>query len=260
MFRSDLYGSIPGYTAASETYERSFRWGRDYHGLIMGAQISGAARDAGNTPPTVLRPGLVLGQIASNGLLKEYNPTGVDGSERVYGILLSSFRMQDLDANNINRFVWILAAGPVKAANLLLLDGQARNQMGGRYIFDDDLGNKYESLAWTREQAKTANYTVLVSDVGTLFTTTGNAAPITFTLPALAIGLGPFDFLNTVDQNMIVAAPAGKLITFNNAAATSVAFQTASNKIGGRARFWCNVAGTFYYMENLSPGNTITVA
>lgn len=258
--RSDGWLGVPGFGDAAESYENKFAWGTKYQGLIAIGNFSGAARDAGNTPTTVLRAGLLLGQITASGLLKQYDPAATDGSAVVHSVLPVSLRMQDLDANNKQRLGWVVAGGPVKAASLLNLDNNARRQMRGRFQLDDDLVNGFGFGDLLDEVAKTADYTVLATDVGKLFTTTGAGGAVNFTLPALAAGLGPFEFLNTVNQNMTVTAPAGKLVTFNNAAATSVAFSTAGNKIGARVRVWCNQAGTFYYMQNLSPGNTITVA
>lgn len=260
MYRSDNWMGVPGFTDAQETYESRFRWGNEKSGIVAGIQVSGAARDANNTPTTVLRPGLLLGQIAASGLLKEYSPTATDGSQKLHSILMTGLRMQNLDGTNTNRFAWGLVAGPVMASELVGLDNLARSQMGDRFLLDDNLPNGLKKIAWQQEIAKTADYTVVAGDAGTLFTNTGAAGAVVFTLPALAAGLGPFEFLVTANQNVTVAAPAGKLVTFNNAAATSVAFSTAGQKIGGRVRVWCNAAGTFYYMENLSPGNTITVA
>ncbi len=256
MHRSDLYGSLPGFSAASETYENHFRWGRDTLGVITGAQLSGAARDAGNTPTTVLRPGLLLGQISATGLLKEYNPTGTDGSQVVHSILMSSFRMQDLDGNNTNRFVWVLAGGPIQAAKLLLLDNQARKQMRARFLFDDDLGNKFAYMGFQQEVNKAGNYTVVAADAGTLFTASAAAV---FTLPALAAGLGPFGFLNLADANMGVASAAGDdIVWLNDVAADSLTFSTTSEKIGGFLRVYANAAGTKWYVEKLA-GGTVTV-
>lgn len=90
----------------------------------------------------------------------------------------------------------------------------------------------YEKIA-----AKAASYQVLPTDLGALFTTTGASGAVTFTLPAFAdIQTGwNARFFNTVDQNMIVAAAtadADKMVAFNDVAADSIAFSTASEKIG----------------------------
>lgn len=262
MIRSDLFGMQPGFTSASETYESEFSWGRASNRLITGGNLSGAARDSGNTPTTILRPGLLLGRISASGKLTNYSPTATDGSNYVEAVLMSSFRMQDLDASNIDRLVWILVGGPVQASKLINLDHVARSQMRGRFTFDDDFANTRGYQDFHRETAKTADYTVVAADAGTLFTTTGAAGAVNFTLPALAAGLGPFGFLNTVDQNLTVTSAAGDdIVTDGDAAADSVAFSTASHKIGGFVKFWVNAAGTKWYMESLGPpACVITVA
>lgn len=114
-------------------------------------------------------------------------------------------------------------------------------------------------IPFTTEVAKTSAYTVLAADIGTLFTTVGNAGSLTFTLPSLATGVGGWwGFLNTVGQTMIITAPANKLVGFNNSTATSLTFSTASSLIGAYVIIWMNLASTFYYVENKSSGNVLT--
>ncbi len=106
--------------------------------------------------------------------------------------------------------------------------------------------------------AKTANYTLTAADNGGLFTTTGATGAVTFTLPAVASSAGlHYKIVNTVDQNMTIAAAAGTMVTFNNAAATSVAWSTAGNKIGGGAEVFCD--GAKWIVRPAGAG-TMTVA
>ena len=83
--------------------------------------------------------------------------------------------------------------------------------------------------------AKTAAYSVLARETGTYFTTTAATQAITFTLPVLVSGTAwVFEFFNGADQSMTVTAgTADTAVTFNDLAADSVAFSTASEKIGG---------------------------
>lgn len=261
MIRSDQFLGVPGYSAAAETFENEFTWGKALTRLIPGAQVSGAARDAGNTPTTVLRPGLLLGRIAASGLWKEYSATATDGSNYVEGVLMTGVRATDLDGNNANRFVPVMVGGPVQAARLVGLDHVARNQMRGRFVFDDDYANTRGWNIWHRETAKAASYTVVAADAGTLFTTAGASGAVTFTLPAKAAGLGPFLFLNVVDQNMVIAS-AGSLddiLADGDLAADTITFSTASRKIGSFAMLWCNAAGTLWHFANLG-GTAATIA
>ena len=105
------------------------------------------------------------------------------------------------------------------------------------------------------ETAKTANYTVTAAENGTLFTNTGaSTTAIVFTLPALAAGL-VYEFQVVDNGSVTVASVAGSdIIYVNNATASSLAFSTASEKIGGRLLFRSNAAGTKWYVHNKSAG------
>lgn len=110
---------------------------------------------------------------------------------------------------------------------------------------------------------KTANYTVnpaIPDSPGTMFTTRGATGAVTFTLPAPSAALKGwfYDFLNLVDQNMVVSAGSGNGIAFNNAACASLAAQTSSQKIGAQIRATCD--GTSWVLAGESNGVTYTVA
>jgi len=123
------------------------------------------------------------------------------------------------------------------------------------------LGSYYPN-ANMLESAKTANYTVLTTDNGTLFTNTGASGAVVFTLPTLAAGL-VYEFLVTADQSVTVASAAGDdMVVFNDATADSVAFSTSSEKIGGSLLIFSNSAGTKWYVNQVSAGSahTLTVA
>jgi hypothetical protein len=116
--------------------------------------------------------------------------------------------------------------------------------------------------------AKTANYTVVspldsaVGDAcGTCFTTRGAGGAVTFTLPAITgqrmAGLW-YEFDGVANQNIAVAAAAGTIVTFNNAAATSVTASTAGGKIGAHFRAICD--GTSWHVIGDAVGVTYTVA
>lgn len=240
--RIDLFGQTPGLTTAQEGIARAIAWGKEEQWVIVPAIIDGTARDVGNTPTTVLRAGLLLGNIAASGEKKEYNPNGTDGSDVVFGALIQEYRMQDLDANNVDRFAYVMVGGPVQAAKLILLDQQARAQMQGRFLFDDDFAGNF--AGWQRVVAKTGNYTVLASDNNTIFTNQGAAGPVTFTLPTIAKGLR-YRFFAEVAQNLIVqSVVTDTLVVFNDAAADSIAFQTAAEIIGGGIEVFANADAT----------------
>lgn len=118
------------------------------------------------------------------------------------------------------------------------------------------------NLAWTpRIVAKTAAYTVPASESGTIFTTAGATAAVTFTLPAITDGPFVFDFIAVADVAMTVAAAtADTLCTFNDAAADSVAFSTTSEIIGGWVKVVCDGTTIIALTPISSETQTVTVA
>lgn len=111
---------------------------------------------------------------------------------------------------------------------------------------------------WVAEVTKSSDYTVLNTDHGTLFLT-GGGANRTFTLPALASGVGcVWYFYNVQANNMIITAPSNKLIGVNNATGTTATFSTANQIIGSMAMVWMNDAGTFYHIASIG-GTTNTM-
>jgi hypothetical protein len=110
--------------------------------------------------------------------------------------------------------------------------------------------------------AKTANYQVAVATdaSGTLFTTRGAGGAVTFTLPAVSAALAgyTYEFVGVANQNIGVAAAAGTIVTFNNAAAASVTASTAGGKIGAHFRAVCD--GTSWHVNGDTVGVTYTVA
>ncbi len=103
-----------------------------------------------------------------------------------------------------------------------------------------------EDLAFTYNVvAKVADYTVLASESGTVFTTLGCTADIEFTLPAAATGL-TYWFLNAVDHEMLITAgTVNTVVAHNNAAADGVSATQASEQIG--SGFQVISDGTYWY-------------
>ena len=111
------------------------------------------------------------------------------------------------------------------------------------------------------EQAKTANYTISAKEAGTMFTNAGASGAVVFTLPTLSPYL-LFYFRVVADQDVTVGSAAGNdMVAYNDVDASSVAFSTGTQKIGGGLCVFSNAAGTDWHVVNMSAGaNTITVA
>lgn len=246
--------NIPGIDAAIETAENEFAWGPSWPLVAAGVQIVSTAVDSGNTPTTTLRRGLWLGKVTASGLHTNYDPTATDGSQEPVGVLYETVNMLDLRTGSVrNKSGLILLMGAVKTGQLYNFDEYARARTGNRFIWDD---LRFVQGSW-RLQTKAADYTVLATDNGSHFFATAVA---NFTLPAIASGRGyRFRFTMQADANLTVTAPAGKLITFNNATATSVAFSTAGNKIGASVEIVMNHDAS-KYVAIPHGANTMTVA
>lgn len=104
--------------------------------------------------------------------------------------------------------------------------------MGNTPMLNSD--GQIEDIAYTVEtNAKTAAYTVLPTDSGKVFTTTGASGAVTFTLPAVTNAGCKFHFVNTVNQTLTVASAEGdNMVTDGDAAADSLAASTTDHKIG----------------------------
>lgn len=246
MTRMGGFG-VAGVGAIAQTSEREILWGGDAAKgqtlfAVNPACISGAARDSTNTPTTHLRKGLVLGKITASGKYAQYDPTATDGTQVAVAVLYYDLKATDYDANNADRNCTILLGGPVIASQLVGLDQNARAQLAPRFIFDDDIyGNKN---AYPIVEAKTADYTVVSGDRGKIFTNEGAAGAVNFTLPTIAKGFYARFFVEA-NQNLTVTAATGDtMVVFNDAAADSIAFSTASEKIGSAIEVHANASGT----------------
>jgi len=101
------------------------------------------------------------------------------------------------------------------------------------------LRNGVRTAPFIRVVAKTADYTVLESDHGTLFTTEGAASTVNFTLPATAdlpTGWTAEFFSVAAGAMTVTAGTADTLVVFNDAAADSIAFSTTSEIIGAHIK------------------------
>ena len=96
---ASVFGISPGigitYTAAEAAV-----WSATQYLLWQdGEYLVSTAVDAGNSPTTKLRPGLVLAKRTSDGLLDVYSATGTNGTNVAYAVLYSGVDM--LDGNGV---------------------------------------------------------------------------------------------------------------------------------------------------------------
>ncbi len=113
--------------------------------------LSGAARDAVNTPTTTLRAGMVLGQITASKKLVQYDAGASDGSQTIVGILLDDTRVVNENGEDQDQPVRVLMSGDVRASQLLIKgaafvghtnEAAARTALkavGKCFLFDDEI-------------------------------------------------------------------------------------------------------------------------
>lgn len=268
---SQFQFGMPGVTPSVFTTDAELFWGGDESRMKIlrdGARVSSAARDAGATVTTVLRKGLLLGMITATKRLKEWDPEATDGTSEIHSLLPVELNMLDSLSTAQDRFSPVVLQAPVKASAVRIKGSAmvghtyeylARSKMASQgFVFDDDPQGWLAGRS-QRHAIKSADYTVVAADNGTLFMAdTGN---VNFTLPAIKAGL-TYEFLRTTDHNLVVTSAEGdNIITVNDASADSITFSTASQKIGARVRITGIVIGAtpkWLAQTLVAPGGTMT--
>jgi hypothetical protein len=253
------YGNAPGFAAQGVADEANVLWvGRHGQDLVATRKvtITSGATDSDNDPATTLRGGMVLA-ILDTGKANTYSPDANDGRQIAVGILEKHQDMLQAGTAT-DRFTQMLVHGLVKQGELIGLDARARQQLGGRFVFDREVSPQAGVLMHPRGvYRKSADYTLTASDNGLLFLAT---AAVTFTLPTKENGLA-FRLAQTADANLVLSG-AADLIHKGNAAASTVTFSTASEKIGSQVLVEClyTAAGTLKWLVTNLGGTTATVA
>jgi hypothetical protein len=253
-------GNAPGFQPAIEAQESEVLWsGRRGQDLVATRKImlTSSTIDGSNSPNSVIRGGNLLAIIDASGKVNTYSPDANDGRQIAVGVLEHN---QDMLQSGVatDRFTQMLIHGLVREGELIGLDPRARQQLGQRFVFDRESSPQAGSLMHPRGiYRKSANYTVTPADNGLLLLAT---AAVTFTLPTKQNGLA-FRFLQTADFNLVIAGSAD-IIAKGNAAANSVTFSTANEKIGSHVLVECLYVnpGTLKWLVTNLGATTPTVA
>lgn len=106
------------------------------------------------------------------------------------------------------------------------------------------------TLNSTAVLSKTSAYPLVAADSGRHFDNTGAGGSVTFTLPAVATSVGFTAYFHcVVDQEIVIAAPAGTLVGPNNAGRTTATLAGAGNRIGVDIMAFCNGAKWFLSVD-----------
>lgn len=221
--------AIPSMQTVLEGVENQPWFGKWEMQLWLGDTVSGATRDAGNTVTTLLRSGLLLGRVTSSGLLKEWNPTGTDGSQDIYGVLGGMLHAQ-MGGSNMDRYAGFIQVGGSVYSDRIIVPGTAAegivghalefqivNQLSRRFLFDrhlqmsvgGPLASRYRYL--TAAEIAADAVTVTTADHGRIFLMTGADATTTFTLPAAQVGLMFTVFANVATHKAAIALASGSI-------------------------------------------------
>lgn len=249
MFEFTGTHTVPGQTAVLQNTENMIWWGGKPDRLITRGQlILSSAVDAGNTPTTILRPGLILGGPNAAEKVKEWSPAAIDGSENVYGILMQEINMLRVGVAADRFGPLVMIAGPLKAGGVLVpgeaangLSGKAneflfRSLTTGRFLMDDDIAGAHNNWgAWRQYVTKTAAYQVLAADNNICFNNIGDDGSLALTLPAIA-DVGPgfrIGIMCCADEEIVLTSSDGNDIYCNNdLAASTVSLSTTTEQIG----------------------------
>lgn len=235
-----------GVPATEVVNPHGAQWGRLFDMKFLSAQIDGSSRDTGNTGYTsVLRPGLVLGKVASSGKLKQWDPTATDGTAKPWGILAHAMAMTQSGTDQDRFSAMVYVGGSITPQGVLVpgntaygLDGDdeeynLRAQLSPGFVFSDDpLGCLTGKAGGVMIAAASATLSEIHN--GNLIVVRGATGAVTLTLPASPKKGLRYRIQNVSDQNLILAAgTADTMVVFNDLTADSVALQTAGDLIGG---------------------------
>jgi hypothetical protein len=251
-------GNFPGVQSSLESESAQISWsGR--HGqdqiVTQRAIIEAETVDGDNTPTTTLRAGVILAYRDSDGKVAIYTPDANDGTQIAVGVLEQHQDML-VDGTPTDRFSQMIVHGLVREGQVKSLDPRGRQMLARQMVFDKKPLSPAPMLAPRGIYRKSTSYTLTAADTGLLFLATGAA---TFTLPTKQNGLAYR--IAQISDNDLTIAGSSDLIHKNSAAASSVAFSTASQKIGSQVLIECvyTATSTLKWLVTNLGGTTATV-
>ena len=242
-------GNAPGFDTNIETEEVDVNWtGRDGQTQIADNKVTidKANTDAGNTPTTTIRGGMIMSRETTSGNEYIYDPDANDGRQFITGVL---DHMQDMlkDSTATDRFEKIQVLGLMKTSRLIEDGGtvgdvslhaqSALTALGVKLDKSRNLGAKFLSHPMGSEIIAATTKTLVAADNGKLFIQTTGAG--NYTLPANSdANLGfTVQILQTTDNALVITSAAGDdIVALNNAAADTVTFSTGSQQIGSKVQ------------------------
>jgi len=115
-----------GYGTLREDRPTEFRLSDHGRDTDIGITIDKAARDAGSTPTTTLRKGLVMGKITETGKYAQYNDAANDGTQVARCILDDEVNLLDEEGSAQDAHSVGVIHGVVEEAKLIGLDANGK--------------------------------------------------------------------------------------------------------------------------------------
>ena len=235
--------AVPGMGALAETTEYEIIFGGERgQGQVLeqNGNYRGEMRDAGNTPTTVIRAGLLVAKTTSGGELEEWVSTASDGTENIFGVVPYELRAQDFDATDQDRVAGVIVRAPFKASQLLIQGsafvGHADEYLaraalhGGGSILDDDPQGYLAGASWRQKiQLGATTITLTSADTYTRFLT--HSVATNYVLPAVQVGL-KFRFFASEDFNLSISSASSVFVTGNAVTGDGISYVTSGEIIG----------------------------
>lgn len=253
----------PGFTTQTDIQQVDI-WAadprQDGRRMFNNGNIISSAVDAGNTPTTTLRSGLIMGVITSSQLWTTWNSTATDGSEIARGVLLVTTNMLDVFGVAQPRYEAIATGGFVRADRILNLNGISRRQLAQQFEFDDDFPGQYQRVGVPLNEVSVTTTGTLTAGLiaGNRVTNYGATGAQTWTLPLVSEGAAFEAFLPVSMATMFVASGSDKFVTLGQQIATRVGFSTAGAIMGGSLKFFPGRFGN-WQVQDLTAGGDGTV-
>lgn len=248
-------GGLPGIRAVVESVESEVVFLNDYPYKKAPIMLAAGTVDAGSTPTTSLRAGLVLGRVASTGYYTQWSPTATDGSQKAMAVLIDPINMLGTAGSATVKLWNALFSGMLKTSKLLVPSGAgvelARRQLSKRFVFDTPCFDGEFMDRPMNGTTLSSAYTIVAADNGTRFLT--HTAAIDYTLPAIADGY-IFEFRSIESfKTKVISAEGDNIHGFNDVDLDSISLETASQMIGTGLRFASarNAAGTLIWLVDL---------
>lgn len=249
------FWGLPGITAALESTENVIWWGRYSWQKLRSDAIYSGSVDAGASPTTLLRSGLIMGKAtsgAASGMLKPWSPIATDGSQFIYGVLHVDQSMLAAGGSADTEHKWFgycFVGGTLKAKSLLVAElGNALGLAGrdeeffvrqqltatGRFQLDDQVGGSTNGwLAYQHASLQTTPAAItLTTGQNNTLCLANHSALTAYTLPTPKIGLRYGFAALTATGMSISSSPADKLLWYNDVDVDTIQFDSAGTTIG----------------------------